>query len=342
MKEMMKAMLFEKIDTPLRLVEVERPEPKDDQILIKVVACGVCRTELDQIEGRIIPPKLPVILGHQPVGIVEKIGSTCKYFKVGDIAGATWLYSSCGSCEFCKSGRENLCELFKATGCHENGGYAQYFVISEKYALKLPSYYKDRLSETAPLLCGGVVGYRSIRLANITNGENIAIWGFGSANHQVFQVIKYLYPSSKISVHTRNKDEQNLAKKLGADFVYSLDEKPENKVNKAIYTIPVWTAFLSALENLNKGGKLVVNLIRMQENDKEILLKLNYERNLWMEKQIQTVANVTIQDANEFLEIAAKIPIKPNIEYYKLEDANKALSDLKEGKIKGSKVLLIK
>lgn len=337
----MKAMLFEKIGNPLRLVEVEKPEPKDEQILIKVFACGVCRTELDQIEGRIIPPKLPVVLGHQPVGIVEKVGVACKNFKVGDIAGATWLYSSCGICEFCESGRENLCENFKATGCHENGGYAQYFVISEKYAVKLPLFYKDKLAEAAPLLCGGVVGYRSIRLANIKNGENIAIWGFGSANHQVFQVIKYLYPSSKISVHTRNKDEQKLAKKLGADFVYSLDEKPENKVNKAIYTIPVWPAFINALENLDKGGKLVVNLIRMQENDKEILLNLNYERHLWMEKQIQTVANVTIHDAIEFLEIAAEIPIKPNIEYYKLEDANKALSDLKEGKIKGSKVLIL-
>lgn len=337
----MKAMLFEKIGVPLRFAEVEKPEPKENQILIKVIACGVCRTELDQIEGRINPPKLPVILGHQPVGIVEKVGSSCKNFKVGDIAGATWLYSSCGSCEFCKSGRENLCENFKATGCHENGGYAEYFVISEKYAVKLPSYYKDRLSEAAPLLCGGVVGYRSIRLANIKNGEKIAIWGFGSANHQVFQLIKYLYPSSKIAVFTRNIDEQDLAKSLGADFVFSPFDKVDFKADKAIYTIPVWPAFVNALENLDKGGKLVINLIRMQENDKETLLKLDYERHLWMEKQIQTVANITIQDANEFLEIAAKIPIKPHIEYYRLEEANKALSDLKEGKIKGSKVLLI-
>lgn len=337
----MKAMLFEKVGVPLSLKEVEIPEPKDDQILIRVVACGVCRTDLDQIEGRIKPPKLPMILGHQPVGIVEKVGLDCKNFKVGDIAGATWLYSSCGSCEFCISGRENLCEQFKATGCHENGGYAEYFVIQEKYAVKLPDYYKDKLEEAAPLLCGGVVGYRSIRLADVKDGENIAIWGFGSANHQVYQVIKYLFPSSKIAVFTRNIDEQKLAKSLGADFIFSPYEKVEFKADKAIYTIPVWHPFVNALENLNKGGKLVVNLIRMQENDKDILLNLNYERHLWLEKQIQTVANVTIKDAKEFLKIAAKIPIKPQIEYYKLSEANKALSDLKEGRIKGSKVLLI-
>ncbi len=336
----MKAMLFEKVGQPLKLTEVETPEVKDDEILIKVIACGVCRTELDQIEGRIKPPKLPVILGHQPVGIVEKIGKNVTKFKQNYLAGATWIYSSCGRCKFCKNGNENLCEDFKATGCHENGGYAEYFVISEKYAVKIPETFKD-ITKVAPLLCGGIVGYRSIRLAEITNGEDIAIWGFGSSNHQVFQVLKYLYPDSKISIHTRNKDEQILAKKLGAEFVFDLDQTPEFKADKAIFTIPVWQYLLKALENLNGGGKIVINLIRMQEENKETLLNLSYQNHLWMEKQIKTVANVTISDAQQFINLAAKIPIIPEVQFYKLEQANMALQDLKEGRIKGSKVLLI-
>lgn len=337
----MKAMIFEKIGQPLKLVDMPIPDISSDQILIKVQACGVCRTELDQIEGRIKPFKLPVILGHQIAGIVEKAGENCKKFSIGDLAGATWLYSSCRKCQFCIDGRENLCDEFKATGCHENGGYAEYFVIDEKYAVKIPIYYKNKLSEVAPLMCGGSVGYRSIRLADIKNGENISIWGFGSANHQVFQIIKYLYPDSKIMVHTRNREEQILAKKLGADYVYSLDETPYIKADKAIYTIPVWSILLRALKNLNKGGKIVINLIRMQDEEKQMLLYLDYKEHLWMEKQIQTVANITKKDAEDFLNLAAKIPVKPEIEYYELTDANKALQDLKEGRIKGSKVLLI-
>jgi len=336
----MKAMVFEKINQPLKLLDLPIPKINEDEILIKVVACGVCRTELDQIEGRINPPKLPVILGHQPVGYVEKVGVNVKRFKVKDRAGGTWLYSSCGICKYCKSERENLCKDFKATGCDEDGGYAEFFKISEKYAVKIPEEF-SKIEEVAPLLCGGVVGYRAIRLANIKNGQNIAIWGFGSSNHQVFQVIKYLYPDSKIFVFTRNIEEQNLARKLKADFVGSLDDKPKEKQDVAIYTIPIWSAFIKALENLDKGGKLVINLIRMQDLNKEVLLNLNYTEHLWMEKRIQTVANVTRKDAEEFLKIASMMKLKPEIEYYPLIKANEALSDLKEGRIKGSKVLLI-
>ncbi len=336
----MKAMILEEIGKPLKLVDIEKPSIGDEQILIRVIACGVCRTELDQIEGRINPPKLPIILGHQPVGVVEEIGKNVKKFKVKDYAGATWLYSSCGKCNYCKNGLENLCDEFKATGCDENGGYAEYLVISEKYAIKIPKGFKD-ITKVAPLLCGGVVGFRSIKLANIKNGENIAIWGFGSANHQVFQVIKYLYPDSKISIHTRNKDEQQLAKNLGAEYVYDLNQKPEFLADKAICTIPVWEILLTALENLAKGGTIVINLIRMQDNGKEALLNISYQKHLWMEKKIMTVANVTKEDAQIFLKLASKIPIIPEIQYYKLEDANLALQDLKEGKIRGSKVLLI-
>ncbi|MCR4422652.1 MAG: zinc-dependent alcohol dehydrogenase family protein [Exilispira sp.] len=336
----MKAMILEKINQPLRLVDLPIPKINEDEILIKVVACGVCRTELDQIAGRIEPPKLPVVLGHQPVGYVEKIGAKVRRFKVGDRVGATWLYSSCGNCKFCNSERENLCQDFKATGCHEDGGYAEFFKISERYAVKIPDEF-SKIEEVAPLLCGGVVGYRAIKLANIQNGQNIAIWGFGSSNHQVFQVIKYLYPNSKIFVFTRNIEEQDLARRLKADFVGSLDDKPRERQDIAICTIPIWSALVKALENLDKGGKLIINLIRMQNIDKDALLNLEYSQHLWMEKKIQTVANVTKKDAEEFLIIASKMKLKPEIEFYPLKKANEALTDLKEGRIKGSKVLIV-
>ncbi|MCX7953617.1 MAG: zinc-dependent alcohol dehydrogenase family protein [Bacteroidales bacterium] len=336
----MKAMVLTAVNKPLELLDLPRPEPLEDEILIKILYCGVCRTELDQIEGRIYPPKLPVIPGHQPVGIVEKIGTNVSKFKIGDIVGATWLYSSCGYCEFCKKGNENLCKQFKGTGCHADGGYAEYMVISEKYAFKIPSAYTD-FSKVAPLLCGGVIGYRSLKLANITDGEPVALWGFGSSNHQLFQIIKMKYKHSPIFVFTRNVNEQELAMKMGAEWVGWIDDKPPKNVNKAIYTIPAWLPFIKALENLERGGRLIINLIRMNDDDKINLLNINYSEHLWLEKEIKTVANVSLADAEEFLSIAAEIPIIPEVQIFNLEEANLALLELKSGKIKGSKVLKI-
>lgn len=325
---------------PLELVDLPIPKPGPKDIIIKVLACGVCRTEIDQIEGRIEPPKLPIILGHQPVGIVVNQGEKVTKFKIGDKAGATWIFSSCGRCKFCKSGMENLCEQFQATGCHANGGYAEYMAISEDYAHKIPDSFVD-LNYAAPLMCSGTVGYRSLRLTGMENGKTLGLYGFGSAHHLVIQMAKFLFPDSKIFVISRNPQERELAKKLGASWAGDIEDKTPQKLDCAIDTTPVWKPIIFALENLEKGGRLVINLIRKEEKDKEFLLKLNYPKHLWMEKEIKTVANVTRKDGQEFLSIAAEMQIKPEIQLFTLEKANRALIELKSGKGTGSKVLKI-
>jgi propanol-preferring alcohol dehydrogenase len=305
-----------------------------------VSACGICRTELDQIEGRIAPPKLPIILGHQPVGVVAGVGSKVKKFKIGERVGAAWIFSACGQCKFCKSGLENLCDQFQGTGCHANGGYAEYMVISEDFAYKIPAALKDPV-KTAPLMCSGIVGYRSLKLTGMEDGKTLGLYGFGSAHHLVIQMANYLYPKSRKFVISRNPVERDLAKKLGADWAGDIGDKTPEKLDCAIDTTPVWKPVIAALENLEKGGRLVINLIRKEEIDKEYLLKLDYPKHLWLEKEIKSVANVTRADAEEFLALAARMKIQPEIRTYKLEGANKALVELKSGKIRGSKVLVM-
>jgi propanol-preferring alcohol dehydrogenase len=340
----MKAMVLNKISRveegaePLELVDVPAPEPKPKEILIKVSACGVCRTELDQIEGRIDPPKLPVIPGHQPVGVVEALGEGATRFKVGDRVGAAWIYSSCGKCKFCLRGEENLCEQFKATGCDADGGYAEYMVISEDFAYKIPPRYTD-LSRAAPLMCSGVVGYRSLKLSGMEDGKTLGLYGFGGAHHLVIQMVNFKFPNSKKFVLSRNPVERELAEKLGADWTGEIEDETPQKLDCAIDTTPVWKSTVKALENLERGGRLVINLIRKEEIDKEFLLKLDYARHLWWEKEIKSVANVTRQDAEEFLPLAAQAQINPEVQEFKLEEANKALVELRTGKIRGSKVL---
>ena len=323
---------------PLELVDLPVPVPGAKQILIKVLACGVCRTELDQIEGRIAPPKLPVIPGHQPVGIVEALGSKVSRFKIGDRVGAAWIYSSCGKCKFCQQGEENLCEQFKGTGCDADGGYAEYMVISEDFAYKIPQRFAD-LTRAAPLMCSGVVGYRSLKLTGMEDGKTLGLYGFGAAHHLVIQMANFSYPHSKKFVLSRNPVERELAKRLGADWVGGIDEKTPQKLDCAIDTTPAWKPVVRALDNLERGGRLVINLIRKEDTDKEFLLKLDYPGHLWLEKEIKTVANVTRKDAEEFLALAARMPIEPEIQEFKLEEANEALVELKGGKIRGSKVL---
>lgn len=323
---------------PLGLVDLPVPKPGPKDILIKVEACGVCRTELDQIEGRISPPKLPVIPGHQPVGIVENLGAQVTKFRVGDRVGAAWIYSSCGQCRFCLRGEENLCEQFQGTGCHADGGYAEYMVIPEDFAYKIPEELTD-LVKAAPLMCSGVVGYRSLKLTGMENGKTLGLYGFGSAHHLVIQMANFRFPNSKKFVISRNPTERELAKKLGADWAGDIEDKTPEKLDCAIDTTPVWKPMVYALENLESGGRLVINLIRKEETDKNSLSMLDYPRHLWLEKEIKTVANVTRQDAEEFLALAAEMHIEPETQVFKLEEANKALVELKSGKIRGSKVL---
>jgi propanol-preferring alcohol dehydrogenase len=340
----MKAMLLKEVGEikggakPLELVDLPVLKPEAKQVLIKVLACGVCRTELDQIEGRITPPKLPVILGHQPVGIVDMLGEGATKFKLGDRVGAAWIYSACGQCKFCRQGEENLCEQFKGTGCHADGGYAEYMVISEDFIYKIPRRFTD-LSRAAPLMCSGVVGYRSLKLTGMEDGKSLGLYGFGSAHHLVIQMANFKFPNSKKFVLSRNPVERELAKKLGADWVGEIDDETPERLDCAIDTTPVWKPTVKALENLERGGRLVVNLIRKEEVDKEFLLKLDYPRHLWLEKEIKTVANVTRKDAEEFLALAAQVPIEPEIQEFRLEEANEALLELKSGQIRGSKVL---
>ncbi len=323
---------------PLELVDLPVPKPGPKEVLIRVSACAVCRTELDQVEGRISPPKLPVIPGHQPVGIVENLGPKVTKFRIGDRVGAAWIYSSCGQCKFCQKGEENLCEQFQGTGCHADGGYAGHMVISEDFAYKIPERFTD-LAKAAPLMCSGVVGYRSLRLTGMEDGKTLGLYGFGSAHHLVIQMANFKFPNSKKFVISRNPVERELAKNLGADWVGDIEDKTPEKLDCAIDTTPAWKPIIYALENLGKGGRLVINLIRKEETDKDFLLKLDYPKHLWLEKEIKTVANVTRRDAEDFLTLAAQMQIEPEIQAFTLEEANEALVELKSGKIRGSKVL---
>jgi propanol-preferring alcohol dehydrogenase len=325
-------------EEPLKLVDLPIPEPGPKEILIKILACGICRTELDQIEGRITPPRLPIILGHQPVGIVAGLDAKAKKFKKGDMVGVSWIFSACGKCKFCKAAKENLCDQFQGTGCHANGGYAEYMVINEDFTHKIPKALTNPV-KVAPLMCSGIVGYRSLKLTGMQNGQTLGLYGFGSAHHLVIQMAKHLFPKSKVFVISRNPVERELAKSLGADWAGDIGDRTPQKLDCAIDTTPAWKPAVSALENLEKGGRLVINVIRKEAGDKEFLLKLDYVQHLWLEKEIKTVANVTRADGEEFLALAARMKIQPETQEFKLEEANQALVDLKNGKIRGSKVL---
>ncbi|NQV18564.1 MAG: zinc-dependent alcohol dehydrogenase family protein [Armatimonadetes bacterium] len=341
----MKAMILNQIydlretKNPLELVEVPIPKPKENEVLIKVSRCGVCHTELDEIEGRTSPSRFPVVLGHEVVGYVEKLGIKSSKFKIGDRVGVAWIFSACGKCDFCLSQKENLCPNFKATGRDANGGYAEFMTVLEDFAYEIPEIFSD--SEAAPLMCAGAIGYRSLRLTNLQSGQNLGLTGFGGSAHLVLKMVKYKFPKSKVFVFARSEKEQEFALELGAFWAGdTTDESPE-KLDAIIDTTPVWKPVVEALNNLKPGGRLVINAIRKEEIDKDYLLKLDYPKHLWLEKEIKSVANVERKDVIEFLKLAAKIPIKPEFQEYKLEHANIALLELKEQKIRGAKVLRI-
>ena len=341
----MKAMILKETTdlrenkSPLELVDIAAPVPNKGEVLIRISVCGVCHTELDEIEGRTPPPSFPRILGHQVVGTVEELGDKAGRFKIGDRVGVAWIYSSCGECRYCTEGNDNLCEDFKATGRDKDGGYAEYMTVSQNYAYLIPEVFTD--SEAAPLLCAGAVGYRSLRLTGLKHGQNLGLTGFGASGHLVIRMAKHMFPNSNVYVFARNEEEREFSKQLGALWAGNTEDRAPQKLDAIIDTTPVWKPVVEALKNLNTEGKLVINAIRKEEVDKNYLLNLDYSQHLWMEKEIKSVANVSRKDVIEFLELAARIPIKPEIEEYALEDANKALTELKEGKIKGAKVLVI-
>lgn len=324
---------------PLELTELPVPVPKLGEIQIKVSCCGVCHTELDEIEGRTPPVVYPIIPGHQVVGTIERLGSGAERFKIGDRVGVAWIFSTCGSCEYCTAGLENLCPDFLATGRDENGGYAEYMVVDERYAYSIPSVFTA--VEAAPLLCAGAIGFRSLRLTGLSNGQTLGLTGFGASGHLVLMMARYLYPQSEIYVFARSKEEQSFAIQLGATWAGGITDTPPHPANAVIDTTPVWNTVTGSLLQLKPGGRLVINAIRKEPQDLDALLGIRYPDHLWMEKEIKTVANIVRSDVEEFLSLAASIPIRPEIEVYPFHKANKAIIDLKKKHVKGAKVLVM-
>ncbi len=341
----MKAMVLRELSVvdgeraPLELADLPDPVPGEDEILVKVAACAVCHTELDEIEGRTPPPRLPVVPGHQVVGRVVGSGKRAKSYSMDTRVGVAWIFSACGQCTFCKSGNENLCREFRATGRDADGGYAEYMTVPQAFAYPIPPLFSD--AEAAPLLCAGAIGYRSLRLTGLIDGQNLGLTGFGASAHLVLKMARYQYPRSNVFVFARREEERTFASQLGAVWVGDTEEESPEKLQCIIDTTPAWKPVVEALKNLDAGGRLVINAIRKEDRDKDALLGLKYPVHLWMEKEIKSVANVSRKDVQEFLELAAKIPIKPDTEAFKLEEANRALRELKTKRVRGAKVLLI-
>jgi len=341
----MKAMVIERIGEmvsgtePLRPVDLPRPEPGPHEILVRVTACGVCHTELDEIEGRTPPPGLPVVPGHQVVGRVAAAGNSAGRFSQGDRVGVAWIFSACGRCGHCAAGLENLCPDFMATGRDAHGGYAEYMTVHQDFAYPIPDALDD--TAAAPLLCAGAIGYRSLALAGLANGQRLGLTGFGASAHLVLKMVQKVCPDSRVYVFARSPGERRFALDLGAVWAGDTTDAPPDPLHSIIDTTPAWTPVMAALKCLAPGGRLVINAIRKETVDRVALMDLDYAEHLWMEKEIKSVANVTRQDVRAFLDLAARIPIIPEVETYDLRDANKALTDLKQRRIRGAKVLVV-
>jgi len=342
----MKAMLLHQIASlrenpaPLALRDVAPPVPGPGELLLRVTVCGVCHTELDEIEGRTPPPRLPVIPGHQVVGRLAGRGPGADQYPDGERLGVAWIFSACGACEWCRSGRENLCPSFRATGRDADGGYAEYMVVRKDFAHPIPEALSD--AQAAPLLCAGAVGYRSLRLAALHDGQRLGLTGFGASGHLVLQMARHRYPASQVYVFSRNPVERAFALSLGAAWAGEIGEAPPFKLDAIIDTTPVWRPVVEAMMALAPGGRLVINAIRKEDADKGELLRLDYGAHLWMEREIVSVANVTRQDVREGLALAAEMALRPEVTEYPLEEANRALLEVRLGQIRGAKVLRVK
>ena len=341
----MKAMVLERLSNvrenpmPLHLRDLPNPTPGRGEVRIRVQTCGVCHTELDEIEGRTPPPHLPVVLGHQAVGLVDAQGPGATLHRTGERVGVAWIYSACGRCRSCRTGQENLCPDFMATGRDANGGYAEAMIVPEAFALPIPDALAD--AEAAPLLCAGAIGYRSLTLCNLQDGENLGLTGFGASAHLVLKMMHHRYPNSKVFVFARSEEQREFALELGAVWAGGSEDRSPEQLQAIIDTTPVWKPIVEALGNLAPGGRLVINAIRKEDADKEVLLRLDYPTHLWMEKEIKSVANVTRRDAAEFLSLAADAGIRPEVQEYPLEEANRALYEIRTRKIRGAKVLRV-
>lgn len=317
---------------PLQLRDLPLPEPAEDEIRVRVAACGVCRTDLHVVEGD-LPPELPAVVpGHQAVGVVENRGARATRFQPGDRVGIAWLRSTCARCRYCRAGKENLCPEARFTGYHANGGYAEYAVVREEFAYALPAGLAD--AEATPLLCAGIIGYRALTRAGMRLGCRLGFYGFGSSAHIAIQVARHL--DCTVYVMTRDPRHQALARELGAAWAGGATEAPPEKLDAAILFAPVGDLALPALEALDMGGTLAIAGIYLTD-----IPTLNYERHLFYEKSIRSVTANTRADGEALLRLAAEIPIRPQISTFPLEDANRALRQLKRDGIQGTGVLMV-
>lgn len=335
----MRAMVLDRVNTlaensePLRLTELPDPTPSSEELLLRVSVCGVCHTELDEIEGRLTPPQLPIVLGHEVVGRVVALGPGATRYRIGDRVGVGWIHSSCGGPQ------ENLSPDFRATGLHVNGGYAEYMTVPQDYATAMPEDLED--ASAAPLMCAGAIGFRALRLAGIQDHQSLGLMGFGGSAHLVLQLAKHLYPNSKVYVFDRNQQVQQFAVRLGADWAGNIDDRSPSSVSAIIDTTPVWRTVVESMNHLSPGGRLVINAIRKEDHDKQELLRLSYHDHLWMEREIKTVANLTHSDIAEFLPLAGQIPLRPEVTVFPLSQANEALRQVRAGGMKGANVLRV-
>jgi len=332
----MKAMVLDDIapidDSPLRLRDLPEPRPAPSEVRLRVRCCAVCRTDLHVVEGDLPRATLPIIPGHQVVGVVDEVGSACRRLRRGMRVGVAWLRHTCGRCRFCLAGQENLCESSIFTGYHDHGGYAEFAVVPEEFAYELPDSFTD--VEAAPLLCAGIIGYRALHRSNLPNGGKLALYGFGSSAHVVLQIAKHR--SCEVFVATRGENHRNLARQMGADWVGEDPAEMPVKADAAIIFAPVGWLVPLALQALRKGGTLALAGIHMTD-----IPAMNYERCVFYERDIHSVTANTREDGRALLAEAAAIPIRPRTTSYPLADANRALQDLKSDRINGTGVLVI-
>ncbi len=316
---------------PLRLDEVPLPEPGPGQVRLRVRVCGVCHTDLHTVEGEIRPPRLPITPGHQVVGVVDALGPGVTQVQVGQRVGVPWLHRACGQCDYCRRGQENLCPHAQFTGFHVDGGYAEAMLADAAYVLPLPEAIPDL--QAAPLLCAGIIGYRSLKVAGVQPGERIGLFGFGASAHLAIQVARYW--NDEVYVFTRSPKRQQHARDLGAVWVGGPHDRPQVLLDRAIIFAPAGEIVHRALERVRPGGVVAINAIYMSP-----IPEMPY-RLIYGERVLRTVANATYRDGVEFLELAAKIPVRATVQPYPWRQANQALADLKAGRVVGEAVLVM-
>ena len=320
-------------ENPLFLRDLALPAPGPGEIRIRIAACGVCHTDLHIVEGDLRLPKLPVVPGHQIAGVVDAAGPGARHFREGDRVGVPWLYSTCGECRYCRRGLENLCERARFTGFHADGGYAEAMIVHEDFAYPLPENFSHL--QAAPLLCAGVIGYRSLRLSGVASGDRLGLFGFGGSAHIVLQLARHR--GCEIYVFTRSEEHRALARELGAAWAGSAEDDPPEQLDGAIIFAPAGKLVPPALRATRKGGTVALAGITMSP-----IPEMDYDSLLYHERVLRSVANSTREDARELLREAAEIPVRTEVQVFKLEEANQALQALKHSRIRGAAVLAIR